>query len=186
MTNQWNSPPPAERFWSKVDKNGPIPPHSPELGPCWIWLGARFGQGYGAFYLDGRNQRAHRVAWKLGRGALPDGEDCLHRCDNPPCVNYEQHLFLGSDVENAADRGARGRTARGDRSGSRLHPDRLARGERNGAAKLTDRQVEELRARYAAGGVSHRALALEYGVSESGVGAIVNGVTRKVAAWGPR
>src|ERR1035437_916757 len=27
----------AERFWAKVDRNGPVPAHRPELGPCWVW-----------------------------------------------------------------------------------------------------------------------------------------------------
>jgi hypothetical protein len=35
-----------ERFWKKVDKNGPVPAHRPELGPCWLWTGALVGRGY--------------------------------------------------------------------------------------------------------------------------------------------
>jgi len=41
-----------DRFWAKVDKNGPVPAHRPELGPCWIWTAARFKRGYGKFGVE--------------------------------------------------------------------------------------------------------------------------------------
>lgn len=81
----------ATRFWSKVDKNGPIPTYRPDLGPCWLWLGSN-SRGYGHFYLplpDGRNifVRAARWAYTELVTAVPDHLDIDHLCRNPPCVN---------------------------------------------------------------------------------------------------
>lgn len=93
------------RFWSKVDKGG-------GLNACWPWLAGTDGEGYGCFQkLEPRKLRtqAHRVAWELVHGA-PGAMHVLHRCDNPPCCNPE-HLFLGTNLDNAADRHAKGRDA---------------------------------------------------------------------------
>lgn len=101
----------AERFWEKVSKDGPIPVRSPELGPCWVWtagINHKRG-GYGAFVLrKGVIRRAHRIAWELVRGSIPDGQWVLHRCDNPPCVR-PSHLFLGTPKDNVDDMAAKGR-----------------------------------------------------------------------------
>jgi hypothetical protein len=99
-----------ERFWSKVDKNGPV--IRPELGPCHIWTGDKGRDGYGLI-RRGRNgdgvARATRVALeiKLGR-RLADGGEALHHCDNPPCVR-DEHLFLGTNEDNRKDMAAKGR-----------------------------------------------------------------------------
>lgn len=83
-----------------------------ERGPgCWLWKGARQPNGYGRFsaYSKARKtQMAHRWAWILANGPIPDGMRVLHRCDNPPCVN-PAHLFLGTDSDNMRDCVAKGR-----------------------------------------------------------------------------
>lgn len=53
--------------------------------------------------MDGKTVRAHRASWILHNGSIPPGLHVLHSCDNPPCVNPE-HLFLGTDKDNAQDR----------------------------------------------------------------------------------
>ena len=51
-----------ERFWSKVDFNGPVPEGRPLLGPCHVWIGSlAIRGGYGQFRLDGRVRKAHQV-----------------------------------------------------------------------------------------------------------------------------
>jgi hypothetical protein len=106
------------RFWPNVDKDGPIPAHCPDLGPCHLWTGNRDESGYGLFYYHDetgklRRTRAHR--WLLGhrRGRLltrevVGREDGCHHCDNPPCVN-EDHLYVGTRKQNIADAVARRR-----------------------------------------------------------------------------
>jgi hypothetical protein len=108
----------------------------------------------------------HRVAWELWRGSVPTGLCVLHHCDNPPCFNPD-HLFLGTDADNAADKYAKGREniQRGAGHWSRRHPDRIPRGEETGSAVLTVDQVRAIR-------VDTRtleAIAAAYGITKSGV-----------------
>lgn len=78
---------PSIRFWSHVEKNGPIPAHRPDLGPCWIWTRYR-ARGYGKFGPAHNNiVLAHRFAYEDQIGAIPEGLTLDHLCFNPPCVN---------------------------------------------------------------------------------------------------
>lgn len=93
---------------------GIIPAHWPELGPCTVWTGAKVYSAdkrtaYGK--LDdgtGKTIRAHKAAWVVVRGAVPDGLVVCHKCDNPLCVRIE-HLCLGSQRSNLEDMRAKGR-----------------------------------------------------------------------------
>lgn len=89
-----------ERFWSKVDTNGPIPAHRPELGPCWIWTGATNSRGYGRFTVDGRDVHAARYICEVRLGPIPDGYEPDHLCLNTSCVNYFSHLEVVTQREN--------------------------------------------------------------------------------------
>jgi len=152
-----------ERFWAKVDKNGPVPSYCPELGSCWLWTGTRVNGGYGNINRGvGQNQtiRANRAAWVLHHGPIPDGLDVLHHCDNPPCVN-PTHLFCGTAKINALDASSKGR---------------MAAGERNGMVKLTEELVLEIRRLYASGGVSQYTLAKQVGCHQMTVSDLI---TRK-------
>lgn len=102
-----------ERFWEKVDKRGP--------DECWPWTAARSGQYlYGRLGRDGRVTRAHRVAYELAVGPIPEGMQVMHICDNPPCCN-PAHLGLGTNLENHRQKAERGRGGRrGTRAG--LYP----------------------------------------------------------------
>lgn len=95
-------PRPVEgRFWPRLDQSG-----GPEA--CWPWTGSRTRTGYGKCSVDGRHVAAHRLAWQLTNGPIPDGLHVLHRCDNPPCCN-PGHLFLGTHTDNVRDMLAKGR-----------------------------------------------------------------------------
>jgi HNH endonuclease len=102
----------ANRFWAKVDKYGPTPKRSPELGPCWLWQAAIDKRGYGRFGIGAfKNCRvffAHRVAFFLSGNDMPDHLMCCHRCDNPACCN-PSHLFTGTHNDNMADMTLKGR-----------------------------------------------------------------------------
>ena len=73
------------RFWAKV-KLGPVPAHRPDLGPCWEWTAYRDDKGYGIFRWEGHTHRAHRVAYQVLVGPLPEGLESDHLCRNRPCV----------------------------------------------------------------------------------------------------
>jgi hypothetical protein len=173
-----------ERFWRHVDKRGP--------DECWPWTAHRDKNGYGNSSLHQKAFRAHRLAFYLETGTMPPPDMCVcHRCDNPPCCN-PAHLFLGTNADNTRDRDQKGRTARGDRSGSRLHPERLARGDRsparipgarqgtkNGKARLTEAQVVEIRETFARRQAGHSELGRQYGLTPQGIFSIVRGITWK-------
>ena len=101
--------PVVERFWSKVGKNGPVPPHMPGLGRCWIWKAAIGAQGYGVIGTGPHEiETAHRVSWKINNGEIPTGLWVLHRCDTRSCVR-PSHLWVGTPRENSLDCKAKGR-----------------------------------------------------------------------------
>jgi uncharacterized protein (DUF983 family) len=77
---------PEERFWANVNKQGPVPEHRPELGPCWLWRGTK-SNGYGVFWVPpGRLVLAHRFAYTLLVGPIPEGLEPDHLCRVPACV----------------------------------------------------------------------------------------------------
>jgi hypothetical protein len=78
------------------------------VGECLLWTGPRRSDGYGVFRYRGKRLKAHRVAYAVFNGAIPDGAYVLHRCDTPPCVNPD-HLWLGDAAANARDMVAKGR-----------------------------------------------------------------------------
>jgi hypothetical protein len=146
------------RFWEKVDRSG----------ECWVWTGRRTPRGYGEFGLHkpGRSSRAHRVAWELTHGPIPDGMCICHACDNPPCCN-PAHLFLGTSADNTRDMDEKGRRVVGLRP---VYPT----GETHPMAKLNSAQVAEMRA-LRSNGWGERQLAARFGVGHSQVHRIVSG-----------
>ena len=170
----------AAAFWARVVKH--------DAG-CWIWTGARNPAGYGGFNVRRQQRLAHRVAWTMERGAVPDGLCVLHRCDNPPCVNPD-HLFLGTQLDNVADMIDKGRVARGDRSGRRrhpemypreklpafTHPETVPRGEQNGQSRLTSAAVIEIRRRHF-GGESMPSIGARFNVTSGAIFKVVHRMT---------
>jgi hypothetical protein len=165
-----------------------------EATGCWEWTGHRLsppGLPYGDVMINRTRYMAHRAMWNFRVGPIPDGMCVLHRCDNPPCCN-PAHLFLGTHADNAADRDAKGRTAKGDRHPARRNPEwaercrglaarrkETRRGERHPAAKLTAARVNSIRERYAAGGVTMKELAVAFGVSQAAVHRAIRGTSWK-------
>lgn len=98
--------PPENRFWEKVDKNGPIPERRPDLGPCWIWTATLSGPRgpYGQFFDGVRVVPAHRFAYELLVGPIPDGHHLDHICLNPPCVrpSHTEPVTLTENNRRAA------------------------------------------------------------------------------------
>lgn len=89
-----------ERFWEKVNKNGPIPERCPELGPCWVWTGGT-SEGYGMFWLDGTQVRAHILSFTWAKGEIAEGQERDHLCRNRRCVNPD-HLEAVTHWTNTA------------------------------------------------------------------------------------
>ena len=102
---------------------------------CTVFAGRSKKGPYGTICIAGKVTVAHRAAWEATRGPIPPGLDCLHNCpggDNPACWNVD-HLWLGTQADNNADR---------DRKGRRVTP----RGEEHANAKLTEEAVLAIRA----------------------------------------
>lgn len=155
-----------ERFWEKVNKDGPIPDGRPDLGPCWLWTGARVGRGYGKIGSGGHSGKtlmAHRVSWQIHFGEIPDELAVCHECDNPPCVN-PGHFVLGTIAYNNRDMIAKGRRGR---VGARP-------GEQNHRTHLTRDDVRTIRQERASG-VMLKLLAARYGVTVSCIHQIAKG-----------
>ena len=145
--------PDVERFWSKVNKRSP--------NECWMWAGAKTQGGYGVIEVDGKTARAHRIAYMLHTSQMiPEGMMICHHCDSPPCCN-PAHLFIGTHSDNMRDCVSKGRNSKV--------------GERNGRAKMTERDVCQIRL----SPLSLRVLAKHYSVHHSTINAI-----KRRRSWG--
>lgn len=146
-------------FWEKVIISN-------DIDKCWIWsayIDRKTGYGYKQWF--GVPTLVHRVSWILSHGEIPDGLFVLHKCDNKICVN-PNHLFLGTQLDNMQDMIAKGRKI-------------VSNGERNGSAKLTRKQVDEIRQWYAQGGATQKEIAVKFGVQRTVVSRIVNKILWK-------
>jgi hypothetical protein len=139
------------RFWSKVDIKGPE--------ECWLWVASKNPQGYGTFNLNGRTRSAHVIAFLLAHPDLDQPEAVRHQCDTPLCCN-PNHLLPGTKLENMRDAKERKRNTWG---------------ERQNRAKLTLTLVAEIRATYAAGGITKAQLARQYSLSRTHISKIILG-----------
>lgn len=137
------------RFWSNV-----------AIAPgCWLWKG-RTQKGYGYFEVRGRAMRAHRFSYELHFGDVPPGLGVLHTCDTPGCVRPD-HLYAGTQLDNARDRDTRGRGA----------PPPLSR------LGLTRADVQRARAMWRAGHLA-RDVAKHFGVERHCMSRALKGVGR--------
>lgn len=114
---------------------------------CLLWFGATTKKGYGLVGIGGRKGKsiyAHRLAYTIAKGAIPEGLSILHRCDNRCCCNPD-HLFVGSPADNTNDM---------------INKDRHCRGERSPMAKLSEDEIPGIRRDPR----SLRLIALDHGV----------------------
>jgi len=95
---------------------------------CWMFIG-NWWSGYGRFHYNGKDHKAHRVAFELWAEPIPEGMDVLHHCDATWCCNPE-HLFLGNDQDNSDDKYTKGRA---------VH----LCGSANGKSSITEDQARE-------------------------------------------
>lgn len=116
---------------------------------CWLWLRGVSQEGYGRLRVNGKAQSAHRVSYEEYVGPIPDGLYVCHHCDTPGCINPE-HLFVGTNQDNMADRANKGR----------------ALGEKNNAAKLSDKDVVEIADLIREGNCFQTEIAARYGVTD--------------------
>lgn len=130
-------------FWSKVDKT---PGYGPK-GECWKWIGPTNNHRYGQIWIGRGSSRqkclSHRLIHKWF-GQLRVRDYVLHRCDNSSCVN-PLHLYVGTKKENSQDMVKKGRSAVGDRNGSKTCPESICRGEEITQSKVTEKDVRYIR-----------------------------------------
>lgn len=134
------------RFWDSVKRGAP--------DECWEWQRSRCGLHgeYGNTYYNGKRLTAHRAAWMLTCGSLPDDKlEVCHTCDNPLCCN-PAHLWIGTHKQNMDDKANK---KRGNVPYGNAHKN----------AKLDDDKIALIRSCLASG-VSQRAIAREFGVSQ--------------------
>jgi hypothetical protein len=148
------------RFWQRVDTSA---------GPdgCWPFTTKQRGKIY-VCWEDKQHDLAHRIAYHLSIGDIPNGLKVLQMCGNHACVN-PQHLCLGTGAEAMA-------------MSMERTPRTFVYGNGHPSTKLSDAQADAIRRRYASGGVTQAALADEYGVHYSHISLIVNGKRRQHAA----
>lgn len=139
------SPIEIARFWSRVRPASDF--------QCWEWEGRSNSKGYG------RHEKgvAHRIAYELVVGPIPDGAILRHKCDNPSCCN-PKHLVPGDHKQNAGDMVERRR---------HLY------GQRNPRAKLDETQAKEILRN--PDGLRVRDLARKFGVSPATISLIRSG-----------
>lgn len=70
---------------------------------CLLWTGARYNGRYGRIWFGGKDQLAHRVAYEMAYGPIPEGMLVCHTCDVETCVE-PSHLFLGTPQDNMTDK----------------------------------------------------------------------------------
>lgn len=146
-------------FWNQVKHRG----HCQEGmdTPCWEWVGNTSTRERGQFWIGGKQDYCHRIAWQLSNGPITDGLHVLHRCDNPPCVRPD-HLFLGTHQDNMKDRDEKGRGV-------------TPKGSGHGMAKLTEDQIPVIRS-LRLEGLTYLKIAERFGVSKDMIYRICKGM----------
>lgn len=139
-----------------MDKVSPEP-----TSGCWLWSANIDRKGYGIFTVGYVQHGAHRAAYELHVGAIPEGLFVCHSCDVRSCVN-PGHLWLGTNADNTADMKRKGRAAKGT-----MKPN----------ARLTEDAVRQIRVIVSAGVESHASIARAFDVDPSCISRIAAGIS---------
>ncbi len=140
----------SKRFWDKIN--------SGNTDDCWEWMGALFTNGYGHIGVNYRDCLAHRIAYELTYGQIPNGKLVLHTCDNRKCCN-PSHLFLGTHQDNTSDM--------------------IKKQRKINISKLNAKEVVIIRELYASGNYFQKDIAKIFGVSQSNISFICRGISWK-------
>lgn len=139
------------------EKCEPVP-----IAGCLIWTGYSTFDWYGRISFKGTQRMVHRLVYEIANGPIQKGMLVCHRCDNRSCCN-PHHLFLGTNKENMADMKEKKRQSMGER-----RPD----------AKLTERDVADIRG-IRNSGIAIRKISAMFNVSKSVIHMIVSGKSWK-------
>jgi hypothetical protein len=126
---------------------------------CHEWQSTMHRDGYGKFWLDGKQIMSHRVGYMIANGGIPEGKMVLHKCDNRKCVNPD-HLYAGTPSQNVRDKVKRFKGI----WGFMKHP---------------YEKVLEVRSLYNEG-LTQTAIAGITGISQSHISKMVRGTSRKL------
>jgi len=136
---------------------------------CWLWIGARYPNGYGAMSFLGKVVPAHRAGWMIANRVMefPEGMYACHSCDVKLCVNPD-HITPGTPSENSKHAW---RSRREGKKTQEVAP-QISLLERrtlygDNRCILTEAIVLEMKRRRKDEGCSYGALGRDYGVSET-------------------
>lgn len=152
-TNKKNKKQTIELFY----KNTIVPKNRDE---CWIWQCGKTAR-YGQIKINGIKVGVHRFSYEYFNGKIPEGMYICHQCDQPKCVN-PKHLFIGSSQDNMDDKIQKGRG-------------KYCKGEKQAGSILSEQQVKEIKLKLKEG-VYQRILSAEYGVSQTTIYKINQGI----------
>ncbi len=148
------SPKRIKRFWEKIEIT--------EDEECWEWLASTQSKGYGSFGVGyKKTELAHRVAFELENGEIPENFCVMHICDNRLCCN-PNHLKLGTIADNNRDM---------------VEKRRQAVGTQNGMSTLNEEKVITMRSDYQAKEKTIKELAEEYNIHYNTARNAIHGIT---------
>lgn len=125
-----------KNFWARADIQGD--------DDCWNWLEYKNNDGYGNYHIGKKIINAHRMAYTIIYGDIPNGQLVCHKCDNPSCIN-PKHLFLGTRKDNMQDASKKGRIV-----SNRLNQEQIVR------IKTSKEKVKKLSQEFGVSGAAIR------------------------------